>query len=87
MLSDWKRMFELDQGVLLDENDDSEAKAAVVLTLITGIARLLRKEVILGAEYVSFDARQLRDLAVCIADSSGNPSLGDVERERVRCGL
>jgi len=76
-------VIELD---VLPENVDSEAKATAVFTLMTGIARLLRKEVILAAAHVSLDARQPRGLALCIADADGNLSLGDVEREPVRCG-
>jgi hypothetical protein len=76
----------MELGVLL-ENVDSEAPATAVFKLMTGIARLLRKEVILAADHVSLDARRLRDLAVSVADPKVNLSRGDVERERVRCGL
>lgn len=72
---------------VLPEKVDSEAKATAVFKLMTGIARLLGKQVTLAAEQVTLDARQRRGLAVCIADSNGDLSLGDGERERVRCGL
>ena len=72
---------------VLPENVDSEAKATVVFELLTGIARLLRKEVILAPEHPGLDAGQLRGRALCIADCNGNLSLGDVRPERVRCGL
>jgi aerobic carbon-monoxide dehydrogenase small subunit len=72
---------------VLPESVDCEAKAAAVFKLMTGMARLLRKEVILAPEPLSLDERQPRDQAVCVADSKGKLSLGDVERERVRCGL
>ena len=72
---------------VLPESVDSEAKAAAVVKLMTGTARLLRKEVILAAEHGSLDARQRRGMAVCIADSNGNLSLGAGERDRVRCRL
>ena len=87
MLSVWRRIFELDQGVLLGENVASQAKAAVVVTRMTGTDRRLRKQVILAAECVSLEPRQVRNLAVGIADSTGDLSLGNLERERVRCGL
>jgi carbon-monoxide dehydrogenase small subunit len=72
---------------VLPENVDSEAKATAVFKLMTGMARLLRKQVVLTAEHVSRDARQLRAMALCIADSNGNLLPGNVERERVRCTL
>jgi aerobic-type carbon monoxide dehydrogenase small subunit (CoxS/CutS family) len=72
---------------VLPENVDSEAKATVVFELLTGIARLLRKEVILAAEHVGLDAGQLQGRALCVADCNGNLSRGDVKPARVRCGL
>jgi len=85
VLSDW-RIFEPDRGVLLEDNVDSEAKAAAVFTGMTGIARRLRKRVVLAAEHGSRRTRPPRDPAVCRADSNGSLTPCDVERERVRCG-
>jgi hypothetical protein len=87
VLSDWKRIIEPDHGALVDENVNSEAKATAGFTPMSGVARLPRKKVILAAEHGRRDAGQLRLLAVCMADCTGNLSPGEVERERVRCGL
>jgi aerobic carbon-monoxide dehydrogenase small subunit len=72
---------------IMPEHVDSAVKASAVFQLMTGIARRLRKEVILAPENASLDARQLRGTAVCIADSNGNLSLGELQPERMRSGL
>jgi hypothetical protein len=72
---------------VLPASVDAEAKAPAVFKLMTGIARRLRKEVIFAPEPVSLDERQPQARAVWVADFKGNLSPGDVERERVRCGL
>jgi aerobic-type carbon monoxide dehydrogenase small subunit (CoxS/CutS family) len=56
---------------VLPEAVDSETKAAAVFQLMSGIARVLRKEVIMAPEYGSADAAQLKTMALCSA-SPGN---------------
>jgi len=53
---------------VLPEEIDSPAKAILVFNLMSGIARVLKKEVVLAPEYGSATSKELRAMAACSAD-------------------
>ncbi len=65
---------------VLPEEIDSEEKAQSVFEFVSGIARLLKKEVILAPEYGSADRAQLKAIAICTVDPTGTLSLGKSSR-------
>jgi hypothetical protein len=60
---------------VLPEDVDSASKAESVFELMTAIARLLNKEVLLTPEFASADPEKLRSLALCSID----PKTGDIK--------
>ena len=69
---------------VLPEDVDSEKKAQSVFDFVSGIAKLLKKEVILAPEYGSADETQLKQIAFCTVDPEGTLSLGKSSREMFR---
>ena len=69
---------------VMPEDVASRQKAECVFKFSTGIARLLKKEVIFAPEYGSADAEQLRAMAFCTIDSGGRLFLGKSSREIFR---
>jgi len=69
---------------ILPEDIDSERKAQSVFEFVSGIAKLLNKEVILAPEYGSADQAQLKAIAFCTVDPAGVLSLRKSSRETFR---